>query len=1832
MKTLLKRTVMLLGGCLLGLRLVAQGTPDDPALPNVTLTITAPAAGAQFAVGAEIPIKATAVDSTGAIMRLEFHADGKLIGVSEIHTLVPVPPGEPVHHEFIWREATAGTHTLTAVARGANEFPVISPAVTIQVGAVPTVSLELLNGDFTEGRSGEQDSGELLLRRTGPTDQALVVFLHYGGTATRFADYGPASTEVTLRAGASQARVSLYGIVDTLEEGDETVEVSIILPPTRPDVVVYHTEAGKDSATLKLHDYPLDRPPVVFAEAVKGRAMESSGDATVVDMLRYRINRGGNAGNDLRVFFHFAGQAKAGTDFAPLDGSAVIPAGQRTVEIAVVPLDDKLSEGTEAVILSLDPSPTMGPVEPYVIDASRQQAYGYIDDDEPWLSIQQPSDHWWYQQDEPVFIRALAVWSSSYISHLEFYADGQKIGDSNIDFLVPPPAGTEIIHEFTWNQVAAGTHQLTVRAALPDGTFVESLEPVTIVVGDPGALSVVTLELTDGTATEPSGFEFIDPLVVTVRRSGDVSRPLFVPVDTLGTADRRADYWIEPEDGEVYFAAGQTTAKVMIHPRADDLVEGSETVEIELGGPSCEDDGAGCYLVGQRAPVVGTIRDARGIELPVVTVHTQRQFALEGDHFNYGEIRIQRTGDLTKELTVFFELSGEARRGSDYRLVLDPCAACLRPEIEVTGSAVTIPAGQASVTLGILASFDGILTVAEPVLENVVLEVYTPPIPAVVGAQPPYLAGSPARAEVQVVDRSLPNEAEVILITPRHGAELPLGQANILEAIAVDPSGVIKRVEFTANDQLIGVSELTTEEVGIPGDLRLHRRAWTLSHAADAGNYALQALARNSQGTEIKSRPVLVKVVGAGTDLPTVTIAPGKHPAYETGDLKSRFGSFVVTRSGGRDDKPALTVFVQLKGSATLGLDYHWNPTVAVDAAGNMPGFGAFLPVMFAAGQAEATLSFEALPDDLLEGIETVSARLIDPPILAFGPAALLPFPPSYLIGEPREAAVEIMDANVTEPKVVLTKPANGAQFAAGSTIRLEATAVHPNFGIYGIQFLANNTVVGFVEYCCDVCDCAAPPVGVAFSGGFDWKYVPAGEYTLVARTITEANVIHQSEPVIIHVGEAKGATLVINAPAEGATFRLGETITIDTVGQDPEGLVSTVEFFVNGTKIGERCFLCVIDAIIQPGTPLHNQLDWTPSQPGDYRLTAIGHFGPDKKVESLPVTIHVTRGGAGGQLTIVQPENGAIVPVDQEVEVVAIGVGRFGGITDVVLLVDGQPAAESHIRFIRPPEADEEVQHQFKVRFAAGAHELKARDLFDPTVVSPPVHIVAGGTQPTIAWVRPADGDAFNVGQSIGLEVIATDPTGLIMHLDFYADDQKIGGSDFSCPVCLLVPGAGIRHKFEWLNAAVGSHILHASAVRADGSMVTSPKIQITVGEVVPPGSFVTRDLPGGYQPATKFIVRLEAKPAATVSAYAVEDNPPFALPTPGAPGFLHPYWQIGAISHNGVFDPQTGRVKFGPFLDHEPRTLTYEITPNLVVETAEFTGQGSADGVSSPIGGDRILRGAVRHPADNDPADNAIVVNEVTAYAAAWKTEHAWPQGPNPIPMDYVTRAAALWKGGEHYVFDPSAGAPPNCWVNGVAVSPGTDGTTTTAAHPFAGLAIRELKPGTNGSLEVTIRLLPAPGVQAFAAEEQLPADAVVSGISGDGVLTPNSMTIRWGPYSSGASQSVSYVLSSDFSAGVQGRASFDGQSVVIRPESADASTTGRLVSVDALADGTMQVSLEADALLQGAEYALEVSTDLKTWTRIGGFASESEAGFARDAGVAGDAPRFYRAVRLQ
>jgi hypothetical protein len=246
-----------------------------------------------------------------------------------------------------------------------------------------------------------------------------------------------------------------------------------------------------------------------------------------------------------------------------------------------------------------------------------------------------------------------------------------------------------------------------------------------------------------------------------------------------------------------------------------------------------------------------------------------------------------------------------------------------------------------------------------------------------------------------------------------------------------------------------------------------------------------------------------------------------------------------------------------------------------------------------------------------------------------------------------------------------------------------------------------------------------------------------------------------------------------------------------------------------------------------------------------------------------------------------------------------------------------------------------------------------------------------------------------------------------------------------------------------------------------------------------------------------------------------------------------------------------------------------------------------------------------------------------------------------PNPIPIDYVTRAAALWKGGECYEFDQTILNAPLWWVHcvGQASSLSAHVTSLTRLEELGGkmppepagidaCLTRQVPPVyvPGEPVPVTLRVMPPAGTLAYAIEEQAPADCVVNDISDGGEFDGSRRTVRWGPFLDNSPRQLTYemipTLAADRTLLLAGVASFDGCSRQI------AGTASLAIGfrVQAVAQDTNGFRLKLRGAL-GRTYVVESSTNLADWVEVG----RVIVGDGPSEFIDSDAPRhsmrFYR-----
>lgn len=108
---------------------------SEPKEPVATLNFTAPKSGAGYLAPADITLTLTAVDPAGYIARVEFQANGRLIGVSELNFFRAPDPGTPIEHSFEWKSVPAGGYVVTAVAVDSQGVRVMAAPLRVIVKA-----------------------------------------------------------------------------------------------------------------------------------------------------------------------------------------------------------------------------------------------------------------------------------------------------------------------------------------------------------------------------------------------------------------------------------------------------------------------------------------------------------------------------------------------------------------------------------------------------------------------------------------------------------------------------------------------------------------------------------------------------------------------------------------------------------------------------------------------------------------------------------------------------------------------------------------------------------------------------------------------------------------------------------------------------------------------------------------------------------------------------------------------------------------------------------------------------------------------------------------------------------------------------------------------------------------------------------------------------------------------------------------------------------------------------------------------------------------------------------------------------------------------------------------------------------------------------------------------------------------------------------------------------------------------------------------------------------------------------------------------------------------
>lgn len=582
-----------------------------------------------------------------------------------------------------------GDKTVIMTIAGGVGYLVSSPAsATVTILDQPTITVTASTP--TAKKSGLVPGAFTVSRQGTDMGSALNVMITMSGTATAGSDYTAITSPVTIPAGQTSISVNVAPLDNNLGQGDKTATMTISPNST-------YITGSPSTANVTI----LDEPSITVA-ATTPTAKKSGVVPGVFTISR----QGSDTGSALNVTVSLTGTATAGSDYATISSPVTIPAGQASVSVNVVPLDNNLGQGDKTAIMSVSSSGT------YIVGSPANATVTILD--EPKITVAASTATARKSGLEPgAFTVTRQGTDTSSALTLTVSLSGSATPGSDY---------TSISSQVT---IPAGQTSVNITVAPLDNNLGQGDKTVimtvssggTYIVGSPSTATVTILDeptITVAATTPTAKKSGMVPGAFTVTRQGtDTGSALSVAVTLTGTATAGSDY--ATIASPVTIPAGQTSVTVNVAPLDNNLGQGDKNAIMTVSGNSA-------YLVGSPSAATVTILDE-----PTITVTASTSIA-EKSGLVPGAFTVTRQGtDTGSALNVTVTLTGTATAGGDYTAISSP---------------VTIPAGQTSVNASVTPLSNNLGQGDKTVIMTV-------------SGNSAYITGSPSTATVTIKDVSV---------------------------------------------------------------------------------------------------------------------------------------------------------------------------------------------------------------------------------------------------------------------------------------------------------------------------------------------------------------------------------------------------------------------------------------------------------------------------------------------------------------------------------------------------------------------------------------------------------------------------------------------------------------------------------------------------------------------------------------------------------------------------------------------------------------------------------------------------------------------------------------------------------------------------------------------------------------------------------------------------------------------------------------------------------------------------------------------------------------------
>lgn len=380
-------------------------------------------------------------------------------------------------------------------------------------------------------------------------------------------------------------------------------------------------------------------------------------------------------------------------------------------------------------------------------------------------------------------------------------------------------------------------------------------------------------------------------------------------------------------------------------------------------------------------------------------------------------------------------------------------------------------------------------------------------------------------------------------------------------------------------------------------------------------------------------------------------------------------------------------------------------------------------------------------------------------------------------------------------PTAAITAPTTGQQYTIGDPINLVASATDSDGYITRVEFYYDGGKIGE--------DSNAPYLLTTTAKNLGSHVITAKAYdNKGATTLSSVKTIN----VISETNAAP--TVTLTSPANGQKYEVGDTINYTASATDSDGYIIRVEFYANGSKIGE-----------DSNSPY--TLQTSARYIGDYAITARAIDNNFKSTisasRSIRVVAPIATGDSSPIVSMSAPANGQKYEVGEVMNFVA-NAADDGYIARVEFYSNGAKIGEDS----RAPYICRPITAQYVGNYVITA---KAMDNNGNSTISNPITIsivdpvTSTNQNPVVRIITPSTAITSTVKNNVAITAAAGDADGTIAKVEFYAKGVIKIGEDTSYPY-----NANFFPIFE------GKYPITAKATDNDGNVKTSLAVVITV------------------------------------------------------------------------------------------------------------------------------------------------------------------------------------------------------------------------------------------------------------------------------------------------------------------------------------------------------------------------------------------------------------------